>query len=275
MPLLVLCDICYGNIMKTKYRTLFISDVHLGTKLSHTEKLLEFLKAVKAEKIYLVGDIIDICALKRKFYWDSEINAVIRRLFKMVKNDVRIIYIPGNHDFYIRDFAGMDFSGIRIKKSDTHFTADGRRLLVIHGDEFDGLLSEKLLILYSIGDRFYDLAVMLSLLINKIFCLFGKQWSLSYYLKTKVKNVMAFINSFEKLLVHKARSCHVDGIVSGHIHTAELKMIDGILYANCGCWTEACTALAENANGSLEIINIDPDSPIHLEKPQKKSRRKK
>ncbi len=246
--------------MKKRYRTIFISDVHLGTKISQAEKLLKFLKTVRVEKIYLVGDIIDVSNLRRRFYWDSKINAVIRRLFKMVKKGVQVIYIPGNHDREIRDFSGMDFSGIEIKKSDIHITRDNRRFLVEHGDEFDGVLNERWMWMYDIGDRCYDFAIFLSIFINRLVSLFGKQWSLSQYLKTKVKNVVKFINNFEKLLVHKARNQNVDGIICGHIHTAELCVLDGIVYANSGCWTEACTAVAENEDGTLELIDWDKEA---------------
>jgi UDP-2,3-diacylglucosamine pyrophosphatase LpxH len=237
-----------------EYRTVFISDTHLGCKISQTESLLEFLKTVKTEKLYLAGDIIDITGLRRRFYWDSSHNAVIRRLLKMVKNGVTVIYIPGNHDHFIRDFNGLDFSGIQIKTSDIHETADSRRLLVIHGDEFDGIMNEKMMWLYTVGDRCYDAAVALSRVINSAAGLFGVEWSLSRYLKTKVKNVVAFINGFERLLARKARSMRLDGVVSGHIHTAGLKVIDGVLCANCGCWTESRDAVAEDFKGELSII---------------------
>lgn len=241
---------------KTKYRTLFISDVHMGTKLSRTSELLEFLKGMKAEKIYLVGDIIDVSGLRRKFYWDSNHNAVIRRLIKLSRRGIKIIYIPGNHDADIKDFSGLDFAGITIQKQDIHKTSDNKRLLVIHGDEFDGVLRSEMFFLYAIGDRSYDMAVALSNILGRFFKLFGKNWSLSQYLKSKVKNVVKFLNSFEKMLVLKARHANVDGIVCGHIHTAELKTVEGIIYANCGCWTETCNAVVETMSGELKVLNI-------------------
>jgi UDP-2,3-diacylglucosamine pyrophosphatase LpxH len=243
--------------MKQKYRTLFISDVHMGTKISQNQRLLEFLKRIKVEKIYLVGDIIDVSCLRRKFYWNHNINAVIRRLFKLVKNGVQVIYIPGNHDSEIADFAGMDFSGISIKKDDVHISSDGKKYLIIHGDEFDGILREKMMFLYELGDRCYDFAIVISRVVRTFMKIFGIDWSLSYYLKTKVKNVVSFLNNFEKLMVHKAKMSKVDGIIAGHIHTPEYKIIDDIIYANCGCWTETCSAVVEHYDGSLEVLDLE------------------
>jgi len=245
--------------VKRNYRTLFISDTHLGTRISQSDALLEFLKEVKADKIYLVGDIVDLSALRRKFYWDSNVNAIIRRFLKLMKQGTEVVYIPGNHDAEVGDFRGLDFSGLRVRRSDVHTTAQGLRLLVLHGDEFDGILNERLMFLYGVGDRFYDVAVSLSRVITRCTRLFGFEWSLSQYLKTRVKNVVKFIGNFEKLLCAKARAAKVDGIVSGHIHTARLARVDGVLYANCGCWTECCTAVAELPDGSLTIINYEEE----------------
>ena len=241
---------------KAKYRTLFISDVHMGTKISRTSELLDFLKNIKVEKIYLVGDIIDVSGLRRKFYWDSNHNAIIRRLIKLSKRGIKIIYIPGNHDADIKDFSGLDFAGITILKQDIHKTAANKKLLIVHGDEFDGVLRTEMFFLYNIGDRSYDMAVALSNVLSRIMKIFGKNWSLSQYLKSKVKNVVKFLNNFELMLVQKARHFKVDGIVCGHIHTAELKTIDGIIYANCGCWTESCNAVVETMDGEMKVLNI-------------------
>lgn len=243
--------------MRRKYRALFISDVHLGTKVSQSARLNDFLKSVEIEKLYLLGDIADISSLKRKFYWSNEHNRFIRLIFKMVKHGVEITYIPGNHDRELRDFDGMDFAGIRIVKQDVHVAADGRRYLLIHGDKFDGVLNEKLLFFYTLGDRCYDLALFLNRIINYFASPFGYKWSLSKYLKNKVKNVVKFINDFENLVVREARGHEVDGVVCGHIHTPEIRDIEGFVYANCGCWTENSSAVAENENGQLELINLD------------------
>jgi len=248
--------------MKPHYRALFISDVHLGTRISRSGALLAFLKTVDTEKIFLLGDIADISVMKRKFYWDADHNALLRRLFKMVKKGVEVVYIPGNHDRDLRSLAGLDFAGIRICREVIHVTADHRRMLLIHGDQFDGILNEKLMFLYTLGDRCYEVALMLGAVINRITRLFGCHWSLSRYLKTRVKNVVKFINDFEKLVAAEARQRQVDGVICGHIHTAELRRINGFVYANCGCWTEASSAIAETASGELRLLTVNPDQTV-------------
>lgn len=240
-----------------KYRTLFISDVHLGTKVSQSQRLNEYLKTVEIEKLYLLGDFADFSNMRRRFFWDKHHNALIRRIFKMVKNGVEVIYIPGNHDMEIRDFDGMDFAGIQIKLQDIHTTNNGKKFLLLHGDKFDGILNEKLLFFYTLGDRCYDLALILNKILNRFLSLFGRQWSLSKYLKNKVKNVVKFINDFEKLVVREASNYEVDGVICGHIHTPVISRIEGFIYANCGCWTENSSAVAELPDGSLELVNLD------------------
>lgn len=240
--------------MKIQYRTVFISDIHLGTKISQAEKVLNFLKSIKIKKLYLVGDIIDISQFKRRFYWPSNHTAVIRRILKLSKNKVKVVYIPGNHDRELRGFTDMHSV---LKMQDIHKTKDGKRFLVVHGDEFDGVLREKWMFLYAIGDWSYDFAIFISRIINNFTGVFGVNWSLSKYLKNKVKNVIKFLNNFEKLIVHEARKNGVDGVICGHIHTPELKNIQGMIYANCGCWTENCSVLVEHLNGELELLKMD------------------
>ncbi len=242
---------------KKHYRALFISDVHLGTKISQGERLLEFLKNIETERIYLLGDIIDVSAMKRKFYWSDDHNALLRRFFKLVKHGVKVVYIPGNHDRELRGMEGLDFAGVEIHCEYIHTTLHGKRLLLLHGDKFDGILNEKLMFLYTLGDRCYEMALVLSKGINRITRLFGCDWSLSRYLKTKVKNVVKFINDFETLIIAEAKRRQVDGIICGHIHTYELRQTNGLIYGNCGCWTENASALAENVNGVLELINLN------------------
>jgi len=249
-----------------KYRTLFISDVHLGTKVSQSQNLHRYLATVEVEKLYLLGDFADISNMRRHFFWDKHHNALIRHIFKMVKHGVEVVYIPGNHDKELRDFAGMDFAGIKIKLQDIHTTHDGRRFLLLHGDKFDGVLNEKLLFLYTFGDRCYDLALLLSKYLNCVLALFGRQWSLSKYLKSKVKNVLKFINDFETLVIREARTHGVDGVICGHIHTPVIRKLEGLLYANCGCWTESNSAVAELPDGTLELINLSPQEQFNTVK---------
>lgn len=245
--------------MKAKaheYRAVFISDVHLGTRISQPTRLVEFLKQVRTRHLYLVGDIVDVTAFRRKFHWDKEHNAVVRRILKMVKNRVKVVYIPGNHDRDLRDFAGMDFAGIEFRDRDIHTTRQRQRLLIIHGDEFDGILREQMMFLYTVGDYSYAAAIQVSRLVNRVTRWFGIDFSLSKYLKTKVKNVIKFINNFEKLIVYEARAANVDGVICGHIHSPDLRIVDGKIYGNCGCWTETCSALVEHLDGRLEVIHL-------------------
>jgi UDP-2,3-diacylglucosamine pyrophosphatase LpxH len=239
-----------------EYRAVFISDVHLGTRVSRPDRLVEFLREIKIRHLYLVGDIVDISAFRRRFYWDKDHNAVIRRILKMVKKKVRVVYIPGNHDREMRDFNGMNFAGIEFKNRAVHVTRQKKRLLVIHGDEFDGVLREQMMFLYTVGDYSYAAAIWLSKWINRVTRWFGIDFSLSKYLKTKVKNVVKFINNFEKLIVYEARKAGVDGVVCGHIHSPDLQVIGDKIYGNCGCWTESCSALVEHLDGSLEVLNL-------------------
>jgi len=246
-----------NEVMKKKYRAVFVSDIHLGTKISQSRHLLNFLKTIETEKLYLLGDIVDISAMKHRFYWDGDHNALIRRIFKLVKHDVKIVYIPGNHDRELRWLSGLDFAGISIRKEEVYQTAAGKKLLLLHGDKFDGVLNEKLMFLYTLGDRCYEIALVLGKMINRVTRWFGYDWSLSRYLKTKVKNVVKFINDFERLVMMEARQRQVDGVICGHIHTAELRSINGFIYANCGCWTEGSSVVAETEDGEIRLLQLD------------------
>ncbi len=246
------------SIEKPRYRTVFVSDVHMGSGVSQSGRLAEFLKSISTEQLCLVGDIVDMSALKRRFSWSAENNALLRRIFKMAKKGVKVVYVPGNHDNDARGLANMDFAGILILKRYVHQTADGRRFLVMHGDEFDGVLREHLMFLYDLGDFGYELAVSVGNIITPILAwLFGVEWSLSRYLKSKVKNAVKFIGNYERLVAIEARRHKVDGVVTGHIHTADLKTLDdGLLYANCGCWTESREAVVEHLDGRIELLHL-------------------
>lgn len=239
------------------YRTVFISDIHLGINISQADTLLKFLKNNTFDKLYLIGDIIDMVALKKKFLWSPLHNKVISQFVKLGKKGVDVRYIPGNHDFYMRDFIHEEFGGIPIMMNDIHITASGKKYLVLHGDEFDGFIKD-LFWLYTLGDWAYNVALLLNSWLNKVRHIFKmKKWSLSLYLKTKVKNVVSFINDFEQLVVYEAKRQNVDGVICGHIHKAEMTHIDDIHYCNDGCWTEFCSAIVEHESGELELIFIE------------------
>ncbi|WP_375249233.1 UDP-2,3-diacylglucosamine diphosphatase [Sphingomonas sp.] len=240
---------------RRRYRTVWISDVHLGTRGCNADMLIDFLDHVDSQTMYLVGDIIDGWQLKKRFFWPAAHNDVIWRLMKRARRGTRMIYIPGNHDEMFRQFAGLDFGGIQIRRKAIHETADGRRLLVLHGDEFDAItLSHRWLA--HVGDAAYNLLMALNRWVSAIRRRFGMPyWSLSKHAKAKVKNAVAFISRFEEIVAEAAGTRGVDGVVCGHIHTAEIRQIAGVDYYNDGDWVEGCTALVEHLDGRMEIIH--------------------
>jgi len=239
---------------RTRYRTIWISDVHLGTRGCNAELLIDFLDHTDSDTLYLVGDIIDGWQLRKRFHWPAAHNDVVWRLLKRAKRGARVIYIPGNHDEVFRQFAGLHFGGVVIRRKAIHETADGRRLLVLHGDEFDAIMLAHRWLAH-VGDAAYTALMGLSRHVSAVRRRFGMPyWSLSQHAKARVKNAVAFISHFEQVVAHAAGSRGVDGVVCGHIHTAEMREIDGIRYYNDGDWVEGCTALVEHADGRMEIL---------------------
>jgi UDP-2,3-diacylglucosamine pyrophosphatase LpxH len=240
---------------RTRVRALFISDVHVGTRTAQAGRLLEFLKAYEADTIYLVGDIIDFWKVRRGPHWAQSHNDVLQKLLRRVRKGTRLIYIPGNHDEGLRDFIGLRFGGIEIHRDIIHTTADGRRYLVLHGDEFDVVVRVAKW-LACLGDRGYELALWLNNPLNWVRRHLGLgYWSLSAYLKYRVKSAVAFIGAFEEAVATEANRRDVEGVICGHIHHAADRMLAGAHYLNCGDWVESCTAIAEHPDGRLEIIN--------------------
>ncbi|WP_425403072.1 UDP-2,3-diacylglucosamine diphosphatase [Hwanghaeella sp.] len=239
----------------SKYRTIWISDTHLGTRGCKAEYLLDFLKHTQSEKLYLVGDIIDGWRLKRSWYWNDTQTAVIQEILRKTRQGTEVIYVPGNHDEVLRDYLGLMVGGVKVRDLVEHETGDGRRFLVIHGDQFDGVVRyAKWLAL--LGDWAYNLLLWMNDHFNKTRKLLGlPYWSLSAYLKHKVKNAVEFISCFEEAVAHEAKKRKADGVICGHIHHPEIRQIDGILYCNDGDWVESCTALVEQTDGRLEIIH--------------------
>ena len=242
-------------VTRRRYRTIWISDVHLGTRGCNAAMLIDFLDAVDSETMYLVGDIIDGWRLKKRFYWPAAHNDVVWRILKRAKRGTRIVYIPGNHDEMFRQFAGLDFGGVEIRRKAIHETADGRRLLVLHGDEFDVVtLAHRWLA--HVGDAAYGLLMRLNVVINAVRRRLDlPYWSLSKHAKARVKNAVEFISRFEEVVAHAAGVRGVDGVVCGHIHTAEMRAIGGVAYYNDGDWVESCTALVEHDDGRIELLN--------------------
>jgi UDP-2,3-diacylglucosamine pyrophosphatase LpxH len=237
------------------YRTIWISDVHLGTRGCKAEFLLDFLRCNDAKTIYLVGDIIDGWRLRRSWYWPQTHNDIVQEMLRKVRNGTRVIYVPGNHDEWLRDYVTLHFGGIEVLDEAIHVTADGRRLLVIHGDWFD-LIVKHARWLATLGDGAYTFALWVNNHFNKIRRWLGYDyWSLSAFLKLKVKNAVQYIGSFANALTDEARRRSLDGVVCGHIHHAEIRDVGGVLYCNDGDWVESCTALVEHFDGHLAIVN--------------------
>ncbi len=240
---------------RTHYRTVWISDVHLGTRGCNAEMLIDFLDHVDSDTMYLVGDIVDGWRMKKKFYWPDSHNDIVWRVLKRAKRGTRIIYIPGNHDEAARQFAGFHFGGVEIQRHAIHETADGRRLLVLHGDEFDAVMLAHRWLAF-VGDAAYHFMMQLNWVVNKVRTWLDlPYWSLSKMAKHKVKNAVEFIGRFEELVAKAAGERGVDGVVCGHIHTAEIRDIDGIEYYNDGDWVEGCTALVECDDGTMRILH--------------------
>lgn len=235
------------------YRTLFISDVHLGTRGSHAVELLAFLKHARFDKLYVVGDFIDVWHLRRTRHWPQSHNDVLQKVMRHARKGVPVIYIPGNHDEFCLDFLGA-YGNVCVVKNDVHETADGRRLQIMHGHEFDCVtLNAKWLAL--LGDIGYCALMNLNAPVNLCRKIFGLgYWSLSAFVKAKVKGAVNYIGDFEEAVVRYAEMNHVNGIVCGHIHTPAIRTIGDTLYYNTGDWVESCTALVENHDGSMELI---------------------
>lgn len=238
-----------------RYRAIFVSDVHLGTRGCKADFLLDFLRHTESDSLYLVGDIIDGWRLRKGWYWPQAHNDVVQKLLRKARKGCRVIYVPGNHDEFARSYLGNDFGSIELMAEAEHITADGRRLLVTHGDAFDGVvLYAKWLAL--LGDHAYTLALTLNHWFNVVRRKLNlPYWSLSGFLKNRVKNAVSFITNYETAMVEEARRRGFDGVVCGHIHHAELRDVGGVLYCNDGDWVESCTALVEHSDGRLEIID--------------------
>jgi UDP-2,3-diacylglucosamine pyrophosphatase LpxH len=236
------------------YKTVFISDIHLGTKMSQADKLLGFMKTFECEKIYLVGDIVDCWAMSKKNIWNQFHNDVVQKLLRKARKGTEIIYIPGNHDDVMRNYCDNEFGHVIITNEAIHLGVDGKLYLVTHGDQFD-IVMKNAEWLAHLGSWAYDVSISISVMLNKIRNLLGlSHWSLSSYLKYKVKESVNFIGDYEETLTKYVKNKGLNGIICGHIHHANIRDIDDVRYMNCGDWVESCTALVEHHNGTFEII---------------------
>ncbi|MBV5345694.1 MAG: UDP-2,3-diacylglucosamine diphosphatase [Rhodoferax sp.] len=238
-----------------RYRAIFISDLHLGTPGCQANALLDFIKTHPSDYLYLVGDIVDGWQLRRRWYWPELHNDVVQKLLRRARKGCRIIYVPGNHDEFARRYFGHQFGGIEVADDPVHITADGKRLWVTHGDRFDGVIQCAKWLAY-LGDTMYEFTLKLNRHLNHWRAHLGlPYWSLSAFLKHKVKKAMMYVTDFEDAVANEARRRGHDGVVCGHIHRAEMRTINGVLYCNDGDWVESCTALVEHANGHLELLH--------------------
>lgn len=235
------------------YRTIWISDLHLGTRGCDASGLLDFLRQVECERLYLVGDVIDLWRLRREHYWPQAHNDVLQKILRRARKGTEVVLIPGNHDEFITHFIGV-FGNVIIKKQDIHTTADDRRLLVMHGHEFDAVTTHARWLAY-LGDIGYGLLLQANRPLNLIRSRLGlRYWSLSAYAKARVKNAVSYISQFEEAVAHYAKLHEADGIVCGHIHTPAVRQFGGVTYYNTGDWVESSTALVEHWDGHMELL---------------------
>jgi UDP-2,3-diacylglucosamine pyrophosphatase LpxH len=235
-------------------RAAFLSDIHLGTRGCQAELLLDFIRALDCEALYLVGDIVDGWKMKSGWYWPQSHNDVVQKILRMARKGVRVVYVPGNHDDRVRDFCGVHFGGVVVMREAIHEGADGRRYLVTHGDQLDGVIGSARWLAF-LGDWSYRLLTVLNVGFNRGRRALGLgYWSLSAFLKHRVKNAVAFIGRFEEAMAGEARRRGLDGVICGHIHHAQMRAIEGIAYLNDGDWVESCTALVERHEGGFELI---------------------
>lgn len=241
-------------------RALFLSDIHLGSRACQAERLLAFLKEYECEYLYLVGDIIDLWAMSRGVYWPPAHNTIVQKILRKARHHTRVIFIPGNHDEALREYLGMSFGAVDVVAEHIHVTADGKRLLLLHGDEYDQVTTCHRW-LSILGDVSYTALVHINRGLSWTRRKLGVSghWSLADYAKRNVLKAVAYIGDFERAVAHTAVQRGVDGIVCGHIHTPVIKDIDGVRYLNCGDWVDSCTAIVEHASGEMELVRSAPD----------------
>lgn len=251
---------------KTYYRSIFLSDIHLGTKGCQADRLLHFLKQHRCEELFLVGDIIDGWRMTSSVdYWSQEHNNVLRQFLTHMKRGTKVTYVTGNHDEFMRDHSPMAIGNLRVVDEHVHKTADGKELLVVHGDQFDVITRYHRWIAW-LGDIGYTLLLELNRHLNRLRSKFGYgYWSLSAWIKNRVKQAVSYIGDFEEAVAHQCRRKNYDGVICGHIHHAEIRNIDEVLYMNCGDWVESCTALVEDSNGNFKIINWLNEAELNIE----------
>jgi UDP-2,3-diacylglucosamine pyrophosphatase LpxH len=239
------------------YRSIFISDVHLGFKGCQADLLLDFLRSTRCQYLFLIGDIVDVWNMRNGLYWPQSHNDVIRTILGKAKHGTRVVFIPGNHDEIFREYDGVRFGNLSIHNKYIHVTADERRLLLLHGDEFDSVVQCSPWLAH-LGSYAYGFLLRMNRSVNAVRKGFGyRYWSLAAFLKHKVKNAVSYIGNFETAVARSAGKHGVDGLVCGHIHRPEIREIEGVLYCNDGDWVESCSALVEHRDGRLQLLDWD------------------
>lgn len=236
-------------------RSIFISDLHLGTRACQASQLLDFLKAYQSQNLYLVGDIIDFWSMKRSIHWSADQNTIVQKILRRARHGEKVVFVPGNHDEALRDYCEMLFGDIHVIRETIHETADGKRFLITHGDDFDQVTRHHRWVAV-LGDMAYEFLVQLNRWLSFARRTLGiaGYWSLAGYAKTKVKGALQFIFDFEDSVIYHVRERGLDGVICGHIHWAAIKEINGLQYINCGDWVDSCTAIVEHENGTLELV---------------------
>jgi UDP-2,3-diacylglucosamine pyrophosphatase LpxH len=237
-------------------RSIFLSDIHLGTRGCQAEQLLEFLKEYESEFLFLVGDIVDFWAMSRGIHWSASQNTVVQKVLRRARHGTQVFLIPGNHDEALREYTDSQFGNIQLAQDYLHTAADGRRYLLLHGDEFDQVTRYHRWVAV-LGDASYNALVRLNTVLSWVRRKLGicGYWSLAGYAKRKVKSAVSFISDFEESVVHEVRRRGIDGVICGHIHSAIIKQVEGVTYANCGDWVDSCSAIVEQPDGALELIH--------------------
>ena len=239
-------------------RSVFLSDIHLGTRACQADRLLDFLREHPAEHLFLIGDIIDFWSMSRTVHWSSAQNTVIQKVLRRARHGEKVVFIPGNHDEALREYAGVAFGDIIVEQEYIHETADGRRFLLIHGDEFDQVTRHHKWVAV-LGDMAYNILVRINISLSWVRRHLGWSgyWSLAGFAKRKVKSALQFIFDFEHSVIHNIRDRELDGVICGHIHCAAIKDVDGLAYINCGDWVDSCSAIVEHMDGRLELVLWD------------------
>lgn len=251
-----------------RVRSIFLSDIHLGTRACQADRLLDFLREHSAENLFLVGDIIDFWAMNRGIHWTQAQNTVVQKILRRARHGENVVFIPGNHDEALREHAGAVFGDIQVVYEYIHETADGRRFLLVHGDEFDQVTRYHRWVAV-LGDVSYNWLVRFNAVLSWIRRHLGRPgyWSLAGYAKRKVKTALQFILDFEDAVARSVRQRGLDGVICGHIHWAALREVGGVTYVNCGDWVDSCTAIVEHFDGRLELIEWGASPMLALPAP--------